>query len=189
MTLGRRGVTLIELVMAAGLSAFAFTALLALTDTAARRHLHALRTSSAQMDAALAFKAIEREMSQATYLLSPAIAGIEADALSACANAAPGPGGGAPAPIDPGKPMRFFAFCRSGGTLYRHSLEGCPALYSCGSGSDFAVGGAASPVAASFLRSSDGGRVMRISVTASSAEFKAVREGSFAFAVAAGMNP
>lgn len=186
--IGRRGVTLIELVIAVSLSSLALLALLSLTDTAARHHAHAMKKTSAQMNATLAFKAIEREMSEATYLLAPVATGTPSDTMTACANAQPAPGGGALVPIDAARLMRFFAFCRVGGTFYHHSLTGCPAAFTCGVNPASAVGDAARPVAATFLRPFRG-EVIKVSLMASSGGIASERTGSFVVAVAAGMNP
>ncbi|MDD5302238.1 MAG: prepilin-type N-terminal cleavage/methylation domain-containing protein [Elusimicrobia bacterium] len=186
--IGRRGFTLIELLMAVGLSALVFAALASLTGTAARHHLHAVKSAGAQMNAALAFKDVERELSGATFLLSPALRGLEAQTLEGCANAAPAVGGGAPVPIDPARPMSFFAFCQAGGTFYHHALAGCPAAYRCGSSPVTAVGGGGHRVAAAFFRPSREDSV-RVSLTAVSGDITAARAGTFSVAVAAGMNP
>lgn len=185
---GRRGVTLIELVIAVSLSSLALLALLSLTGTAARHQAHAMKIASAQTNASLAFKAIEREMSEATYLLAPAATGTPSETMAACANAQPAPGGGALVPIDPARLMHFFAFCRVDGTFYHHSLPGCPASYICGANPASAVGDASRPVAAAFLRPSRGG-VMQVSLSASSGGLASERSGSFVVAVAAGLNP
>lgn len=185
---GRGGVSLIELVMAVGLATLALAALSRLTCTAALYQVRALRSSDAQMNAALAMKTVEREMAEATYLLAPAPTGAPARTLAACANAQPAPGGGAPVPIDPARPMRFFAFCQADGTFYLHALTGCPAAYVCGSSPAVSVGEGLRPVSAVFLRPPEGG-VIQVALTASSGGITSSRDGSYAVAASAGMNP
>lgn len=185
--LGRGGVTLVELVIALALSSMVFIALAALTVQAVRAHAYALKSTSAQMNVDLAFKAIERELSEATYLLAPALRGQPGSVLEACANAE-GVANSPPGPIDRGKPMNFFAFCLSGATLHHHSLPGCPAAYVCGQSPSSSFGVGARPITVSFTRSSAYSRVVEVSLTARSAEFSAARGSSFAVASAAGSN-
>lgn len=186
---GRAGTTLVELVIAVGVSSLAFIALFVLTTAATGQHLRGMRTLTAQMNASLAFKALERELSAATYVVSPAVFGMEGQSLEACSNAAPSGDGGPPAAIDASRPMRFFAFCGSGGVLYFHALPGCPAAYSCGSGAAASFGEAPDrAVTASFKRPSSRRAIVESSLTARSSELVSSRTSSFAYAAAAGNN-
>lgn len=182
---GEKGMTLTELIIAVGFSSLVFLALTSLTSLAARNQTHAMSSLSAELTASLAFKAVSRELSEATLLLSPSMAGLSSGVLEGCANAA---NVAAPTPIDPGRPMRFFAFCRSGSTLYHHSLPGCPASYSCGNNPLSAYGIAAVPLNASFLRPSPHKLVVETSLTAGSSGVTASRSSSFTLAAAAGRN-
>jgi len=185
---GRRGVSLIELIIALGLSSMALFSLASLAGMAASQQVHAFKSSSVQMRTFTAFKVVEREMAEASYVLSPEQGGAALPLLEACANAQPAPGGWPPEAIDGTKPMRFFAFCLSGGTLYHHTLAGCPAAYTCGTNPAFAVGETARPVDASFLRPPGSG-VVKVTLTATSYGISSVRDSSFAVTSAAGMNP
>lgn len=186
--LGSRGISLIEVMIAVSLSGFALFAVFSLMGTAYRQQMHTLKSASAQLNAVVAFKAIEREMGEASYLLSPVVPGRPSDILTACANAQPAPGGGPLVPIDTARPMRFFAFCQNNGTFYHHTLPGCPASYSCGVNPASAVGGSGRRVTASFIRAPRG-TVVRAALASSAGASSASRESSFAVAVAAGMNP
>jgi hypothetical protein len=174
-----------ELIIAISLSSLAFASLASLTGSATRHQIQGMNTLSAEMNSSLAFKAVEREMSQATLLLAPAAPGLKSGALEACANAA---GPGAPSQVDPGQPMRFFAFCQIGTTLYYHSRPGCPAAYTCGNAASSSYGNGKAPVIASFLRPSAYSPVVEISVTATSQGTSTSRNSSFAVAAAAGRN-
>ncbi|MBI4061970.1 MAG: hypothetical protein HY403_11135 [Elusimicrobia bacterium] len=188
--IGRRGVSLVELVIATGLASLALAALAALTATGARHQVQALRSATAQMSAALAFKAIEREMSEATYVIAPAAGTSNATTLEACANARLPAAGGALEPINPARPMRFFAFCRTSAGIVRYHARttGCPAAYTCGAGPVASFGSSARPVDARFTRPL-GGDVIQVALTASSDVNTATRGSSFSVAVPSGRNP
>lgn len=177
--------TLTELIIAVGFSSLAFLSLTSLMGAAARSQAHGMSTLSAELTASLAFKAVSRELSEATLLLSPTMPGLSSGVLEGCANAA-GPAG--PTPLDPGRPMHFFAFCRSGNTLYYHSLSGCPAAYACGRNPFSTYGMASIPLSASFLRPSPHKLLIEASLTADSGGITASRSSSFTLGAAAGRN-
>lgn len=182
---GRQGLTLTELMIAMGLSSLAFASLISLTGLAGRNQAQGMNSLSAEMASTLAFKALSIELSQATLLVSPSMPSLTSGVLEACANASDP---ASPSPIDLGRPMRFFAFCLSGGILYHHSLPGCPAVYTCGSDYSAAYGTSRVPLGASFLRPAPYKMIIEASLTASSGQALVSRGSSFTIAAAAGRN-
>lgn len=174
--------------IALSLSSLALVSVCALTGAAMRAQVHAVKSTTAQMNADLAFRSIEREVSEATALFAPAQWGLTSGLLEACSNAESVPNAGPPMPIDGARSMRFFAFCSAGPTVYYHVLAGCPAAYACGRGAVASFGDAAHPVALRVRRPSSYSPVVEVSIDAAAAEASARRASSFAVASSAGSN-
>lgn len=191
---GRAGVTLVELLIATMLSMLAFVALISLASTAARHQVSGGKKLTAQMNASVAFKAIERAMSEATYLAKPSVGGAS-PVLEVCTNAEKLLA--SPSRIDSSKDMRSFAFCpdpiKKGILHYYHSLPSCPPVYTCGTGSSLSFGDVAHPVVALFTRPSANSMAVEVSLTsgledAKSGERPSLRISSFVIAADAGIN-
>lgn len=185
----RAGFALIEVIVAMALAFFVLAALFSLMTPLASVEAAAMRSQTAQLNLAGALSVVERELRQATYVRAPA-AGATASALEGCANAAVPPGGGAPAAIDPSRPMSWFAFCTDGTRLYYHAGSGaCPPAYRCGTGpAAVFAGGSASTVSASFARPSALTTVIQSSLSVASGGQTSSVQSEVAFAAAAGSN-
>lgn len=123
----RAGFTLIELVIAMSLASLVLAALASILTPLVQSQAYSARAQTVQLRLAAVAQLVERELRQMSLLSKPAVAGLPSGVLEGCVNAAGAP----PAPLDPDSPMRWFAFCSSGGSVYYHSGTGCPALYTC----------------------------------------------------------
>lgn len=179
------GFTLLEVVIAGGLATLVVLGLSAVVLPLVRAQALSAQGASAQMGAAAALSATDREIRQATWIATPSLAGVPSDRLEGCDNArAPRPPAG-PEPLDPSAPMRWFAFCVQDGLLYYHAGQGCPAAYQCGRGASGSFGGGREPRArASFVRPATGGAAVDVSLTLASGEASSSVEGGAAYAAA-----
>jgi len=185
----KAGFTLAELVIALGLSLLVAVALVRLITMAVSNHMRGFRSSAAQVESALILKAMEHELAGATYLLAPAAAGVHSAKLEGCTNAMSGESGGI-VPMDPAKPVGFFAFCPAGNKLHYHSVPGrCPAVYNCGAAPAMTFGGDDHAVTATFTRASERSPVVDVSLTVNSSAHPVSRATSFALAYAVGGTP
>jgi type II secretory pathway pseudopilin PulG len=183
------GFTLIELILAVGLSSLVMLGLMYLVVPLARSQALATRGQTLQLNLAAALKTADREISEASWLQSPSRPGMPAGALEGCSNASAPSGSSMPAPLDPSRPMRWFAMCSSSGILYDHEGPGCPPRYSCGLSPNAAFGGGASPQAsASFTRASPFTTVVEIDLSLGSQGTSLAAQSAAAFAGAAGTN-
>lgn len=182
----RTGFTLVEVMLAMALASIVMLGLSYVMLPLARAELLA-RGQTSQLNLAAALKTADREIRQASWLLTPSLPGIPNDRLEGCQNATPPLGAAPSAPIDPGQPMSWFALCPLKGRLYYHTGGGCPPSYDCGLGpaSEFG-GGPASQVQASFTRASPFTTVVEISLNMTSDGTLGNLQSAAAFAGAAG---
>jgi len=190
MRVYKAGFTLIELIIAMCLSLLVILALIKLTTMAVHNHTRGVKSAASQLDAILIFKTIEHDLAGATHLITPAETGSPGGRLETCSNAMRGATAvDAPAAIDAGKPVRFSAFCQSGNNLYYHVLDGCPAVYACGTDPHMTFGTAENGVSALFKRASPRSPVVEVTIAVSSKEHPVTRSASFALAYAVGGTP
>lgn len=188
---GRDGFTLIELVLAVTLASIVMLGMSSLLLPLVRSEVAAARGQTIQLNLAAALKTADREISQASWLRTPSAAGAPADRLEGCQNASAPSSVAAAAPLDPTRPMRWFALCPADGRLYYHTGAGCLLAYPylCGSAPASVFGGGTSPQAqASFLRSSPYTTVVDISLSMTSGGTSGSLSSAAAFAGAAGTN-
>jgi type II secretory pathway pseudopilin PulG len=181
------GFTLVELSLAAGLATLVILTLSYVMVPLVRAQVLAVKSQSVQLNLSAALKTADREISQASWLRAPSQAGGPSELLEGCANAAPPSDGVAAAPLDPSRPMRWFALCPANGILYYHAGEGCPPVYTCGVAptSSFA-GGSASRTVATFTRASPLTTVVEIVMTMTNGEASGSLRSAAAFSGAAG---
>jgi len=186
---GSRGFSLMELMVAMGLSSIVMITLLSLTLPMVRAQAGDARSMTAQMNLAGLMSVMDREMRGATYLTAPQGVGFSSRVLAGCSNAAVAPGGTVPVPVDPSAPMRWFAFCGDGQSLYYHAGTGCPASYVCGAAETAAFnGGRDSSVSASYVRPSALSTVVENTTTITSLDQTATLTSAVAYSAAAGTN-
>ena len=186
---GPRGFSILELIVALGLSSMVLIAIMSLTLPMVRAQVGDARSMTAQMNLAGLMSVMDREMREATYLTSPQGVGFPSRVLSGCSNAALPPGGFAPVAVDPSAPMRWFAFCGDGQSLYYHSGQGCPASYACGAGETAAFnGGRDSSVSASYIRPSALSTVVENTTTITSMDQTSTLTSAVSYAAASGSN-
>lgn len=167
--MSRRGYTLIELIVAMGLASLVIVGMNSLLLPLVRAQANAARTQSAQGGLAGALGAVEKSLRGATAVTNPSLPGFPSDRLEGCWNAvASGTGFAA---LDPSRPVGWFAVCVSGGALYYHRGDGCPARYSCGRDALAEFGGGRSRSAeAAFLRVGRGSPVVEASLSLTSGD-------------------
>lgn len=182
----RTGFTLVEVMLSMALASIVMLGLSYVMVPLARAELLA-RGQTSQLNLSAALRTADREISQASWLLTPSLPGIPDDRLEGCQNAMPPSGAVPSAPIDPGQPVRWFALCPLKGRLYYHTGGGCPPVYACGSepASEFG-GGPKSQVQASFTRASPYTTVVEISLNMTSSGTSENLRSAAAFAGAAG---
>ncbi len=185
-----RGFSLVELLIATTLGCLVLVGLSNLAAPLARAHVLALRSQTAQMNAAAALSWAESRIRESTWIGSPPASGGASGKLDGCVNGAPGEGGGFPVPIDPARPVRWYALCSKDGRLYRHEGDGCPPSYSCGVVPDgtFGAGSQGGSATASFERPSPYAAVVNLEIEAASGEVRSKLNSSVSFAAAAGRN-
>jgi Tfp pilus assembly major pilin PilA len=183
---GRAGFTLVEFILAAGLGATILMTLSYLLFALVRAQAVAAKSESVQMNLAAAVKTADHEISQASWLRSPARAGVSSAVLEGCSNASPPSTGVPAAPLDPSKPMRWFAFCPSDGVLFYHAGAGCPPSYACGDDpTSWFAAGKESQTDAVFTRAPLT-TVVEVDVTMTNGESSGTLKTAAAFAGAAG---
>ena len=177
----RAGFTLVELVICMFLASIVLIALSSVLTPLVRSQAYASRAQTVQLSLAAVDKLVERELRQASLVTKPS--GLPSGALEGCDNAA----GATPAPIDPGAPMKWFAFCTTGGIVYYHSGAGCPAFYTCGTSPTAAFKWGPAPWSAlAFARPSAGSTLVTADMKASSGKFEAETTSAVAFSAPAG---
>jgi prepilin-type N-terminal cleavage/methylation domain-containing protein len=179
---GRGGFTLLELIFAMGLACVIMVAMADLSVPLARAQARSARGQANQLELAAGLAAVHRELAEATYVSSPS---MPSDVLTGCANAAVPPGGGVPAPVDPSRPERWFAFCARDGSLYYHRGDGCPGRYECGRDAAFRFGGGAQTAEALFTRPSAAAPVVDVRLEVASGSETAAADDAAAYASAA----
>lgn len=151
----RRGFTLIELVLAVGLSTLVLMAMASLMAPLARGHVRSIRQQTAQSAAAAAFLWVDRRLREASWIGSPSRSAVPTSALEGCANALRA-GTGLFSPLDASRPMTWFAMCEHQGGLALHGGDGCPPRYRCGEGAEDLRAGPKGAMTARFSRASEG---------------------------------
>jgi len=183
------GFTLIELVVAMALATIVIVGMDRLLLPLVRAHVDAARSATAQAGLTGALGAAEKALRRATLVTCPQLIGYPADRLEGCANAVAPGAGQAPVPLDPARPMSWFAMCAADGALYYHEGPGCPARYSCGQGALAEFGGGRAPSAtASFTRATSADAAVDIRLTLASGPSTASAQSAAAVAAAAGSN-
>lgn len=187
MSSAKRGMTLVELVIAMGLASIVVLSLANLAAPLARAQVLSHRAQTAQMAAATVLSWSDRTIREASYVRSPPAAGGPSSRLEGCVNGVPGEDGAVPARIDPALQVRWFALCPREGRVYIHQGYGCPAAfppyYRCGE--EAAASFAAS---ASFTRASAASTVIDLEIEARSGEGVSNLRSSVGFSAAAGEN-
>lgn len=184
-----RGYTLIELVLSMALGAIVLIGLSKLMVPLTRAQILAARGQTTQLSAVAAESATERAVRQATWVRVPDAPGIPSERLEGCENARVEVGSD-PVPIDPSRPMRWFAFCSQGGVLYDHGGAGCPPHYACGVEplGSFGGGTISSTGTATFTRSSAFTTMVDIDLWFASGDATTKVRTAAAFSAAAGVN-
>ena len=178
----RAGFTLIELVVATFLANIVLIALSSILTPLVQTQAYAARAQSIQLNLAAVDKLVEGELRQASLVTQPLV-GLPSGVLAGCDNAAGSPA----APIAPGAPMRWFAFCASGGIVYYHTGSGCPASYTCGASPTSAfMWGPAPWSSLTFTRPSAGSTLVTADIKASSGKSEAEVTSAVAFSAPAG---
>lgn len=185
-----RGFSLVELLIATALGCLVLVGVSNLAAPLARGHVLALRSQTAQMNAAAALSWAESRVRESTWIGSPPASGGASGKLEGCVNGVPGEGGLEPAPVDPARPVRWYALCSKNNRLYRHEGDSCPPSYVCGDVPDgvFGAGSIDGSAAATFERRSPFAAVVDLEIEASSGEANSKLSSSVAFAAAAGRN-
>jgi prepilin-type N-terminal cleavage/methylation domain-containing protein len=179
----RAGFTLIELVIAMFLASIVMLALSSILTPLVRSQAYSARSQTIQLNLAAVDQLVEQELRQASLVTQPAIVGIPSGALEGCDNAAGSP----PAPLDPSAPMKWFAFCTSGGIVYYHSGSSCPASYACGvSPTSAFTWGPAPSSSLAFTRPTAGTTLITADMHASSGKSSAEVTSAVAFSAPAG---
>ncbi|MFI5350614.1 MAG: type II secretion system protein J [Elusimicrobiota bacterium] len=132
----RSGFSLVELIVAVLLSSVILVGLMSILTPLVLSQAFSARAQTVQLNLAAVNEQVEKELRQASLVSQPLADNFPTNTLEGCDNAAGSP----PAPIDPNPPppidpitkMRWFAFCAAGGTVYYHSGNGCPGIYTCG---------------------------------------------------------
>lgn len=184
-----RGFTLIELIMAIGLSSLVLVALFSLSVPMARTEISSIQSQTAQLNVAGAMSVFEREVRQATYLKTPA-AGASGGVVEGCSNAAVLPGAASPTPLDASQPMHWFAFCADASLVYYHAGSGaCPPSYLCGTNPTGVFGGGrSSAVSAVFSRPSALTTVVQATFAVTSGAETSTLQNAVSYSAAAGTN-
>lgn len=184
----RAGYTLIELVLSVALGSVVLVGLSNLMVPLTRAQVAASRGQTAQLSLVSAQSAVERALRQATWLRSPAEAGIPGDRLEGCENARME--NNTATPMDETRPMRWFAFCSQDGLVFDHAGEGCPPVYSCGRDplGSFGGGTVFSTATARFTRASVNTTVVEVELGFESSGSVSKVETAAAYAGAAGSN-
>lgn len=179
----RKGLTLIELVIALFLAGIVLAALSSILTPLVKSQAYSAQAQTVQLNLAAVAKQVEHELRQASLLSQPAVAGVPSGVLEGCANAAGAP----PAPLDTSSPMSWFAFCASQGVVYYHSGSGCPAFYACGASPTAAFTWGPSPWASlAFTRPSAASTLVTADMKASSGKSQAEVATAVAFSAPAG---
>lgn len=185
----RGGFTLTELIVAMSLAAIVIVGMNNLLLPLIRSQVAAARSATAQAGLTGALGAAEKALRRATLVTSPALAGLPADRLEGCVNALPQGAGLPPVPLDPGRPMTWFALCSWNGELFYHEGAGCPPRYACGQAALAEFGGGTSRSAsAAFTRPSNASAAVDIALSLTSGSSTASAQSAVAFAAAAGTN-
>ena len=185
----RAGFSLVELIIAVLLSSIILIGLDYILTPLVLSQVYSARAQSVQLNLAAVNSLVERELRQASLVTQPT-SGVGSNLLEGCANAALSPIPpclAGPCPLDPGAPMKWFAFCATGGSVYFHSGNGCPGVYTCGT-SPTAVFTWPQPWSTIvFTRPSAGSTLVTISLSGSSGSGAVVMStSSVAFSAAAG---
>jgi Tfp pilus assembly protein PilW len=181
------GFSLIELVIAMLMASLVLVALTSILTPLIVTQVYAARAQGVQLNLDSAQQLIERELRQATFVNTPATAGMPSGVLEGCDNAAASPTPPSPVPIDPASPMRWFAFCASGGIIYYHSGASCPAAYRCGASPVAAFSSGLNPQSTlTFARPSAASTLITATLTAASGNSSAVATTAVAFSAPAG---
>lgn len=179
----RKGFTLIELVVSMLLASIVLIALSSILTPLVQSQAYAARAQTVQLNLAAVDKLVEHELRQASLVTAPSLAGIPSGVLEGCANAT----GSTPAPIDPAAPMRWFAFCTTGGIVHYHSGSGCPAVYACGASPTASFTWGPAPWSSlAFMRPSAASTLVTADMKASSGKSEAEVTSAVAFSAPAG---
>lgn len=182
-TASRSGFSIAELVIAMFLSSIVLIALARILTPLVQAQAHTSRVQTVQLNLAWLNRVIDGELRQASLVSMPAVPGLPSGVLEGCRNASGTP----PAPVSPDEPMRWFAFCESGGIAHYHSGSGCPGLYTCGSAPTASfVWGIAPRSSLQFMRESARNTLVTIDMKASSGEYGAAVSNAVAFSAPSG---
>jgi len=186
---GAAGYTLVEVMISMAMAAVILVGLENLLLPLTKAQVLAARGQTTQLSLVSAQSAVERALRQATYVRVPSAPGLASDRLEGCENAIVQTGQD-PAPIDPTRPMRWFAFCTQDGLMYDHAGDGCPPAYVCGIAPLGAFGGGSltSGATAQFTRPSAFSTVVDVSLAFASGDASASAQSAVSFNGAAGTN-
>ncbi len=125
------GLTLIELVIAIGLSSLVLLGLASVWVPVLGTQVTLSKSAGAQGQSLLGYKGLVREVSGASEVYDPpppAALSSASDTLSGCSNYSSAKGAGAQGLLDPSASNESFYFCvDGGGTLYMTTRTGSPA--------------------------------------------------------------